>query len=514
MVNKSRGTYSFVAALLALALVLSACGNGNDNAAGTAGSASTPAGSTQPASSDGSVQELEPYEINWYYVDGPAPDLDLVLAEVNKYLTDKINATLKITRIDWGDVETKFPLVMASGEKIDLTFTSNWANDFRPNVAKKAFLELNDLLEQYGQDIKKVLPQSFIDGATINGKLYALATNKEIAEQPAYLINNAFVEKYGFELSAIKSYKDIEPMLKTMKENEPDSFGLSIGGLTTTMVPLSFDRILEGVPGSVDKNGDTTKIINEFETAEMQDYFATMRNWYQTGYIRKDAATVANPAEDAKTGKWFARTVSYTPYAELNFNRDWNLSLSAVPIQQPMITTGSTNGAMLAIPRSSENPERVMMFLNLLYTDSKLYNMLAYGIEGTHYVKTDDNTVELAPGVDPSNRKYASSTWEYGNMFLQHLFKGDPTDKWAKYEAFNQSAVPAPTLGFSFDPQPVMNEITAVRNAWNQYIPALAVGSIDTDKYVQEAIDKMKRAGSDTIIAEMQKQYDAWLASK
>mgnify|MGYP001171397055 FL=1 len=99
-------------------------------------------------------------------------------------------------------------------------------------------------------------------------------------------------------------------------------------------------------------------------------------------------------------------------------------------------------------------------------------------------------------------------------MFLQYLFKDEPKDKWAKYEEFNKSAIQAPSLGFAFDPQPVLTEIATVKNAWNQYIPALAVGSIDTEKYLPEAIEKIKKAGSDKIIAEMQKQYDAWLAAK
>ena len=40
---------------------------------------------------------------------------------------------------------------------------------------------------------------------------------------------------------------------------------------------------------------------------------------------------------------------------------------------------------MHAISIVSKNPERAMMFLNLLNTDEYLRNLLAFGIEGVHY---------------------------------------------------------------------------------------------------------------------------------
>jgi len=42
---------------------------------------------------------------------------------------------------------------------------------------------------------------------------------------------------------------------------------------------------------------------------------------------------------------------------------------------------------------------------------------------------------------------------------------------------------------------------------------ALASGSIDPDKYLTQFIDKFKQAGSNKIIAEKQKQLDAWKAT-
>mgnify|MGYP000638768127 CR=1 FL=1 len=40
----------------------------------------------------------------------------------------------------------------------------------------------------------------------------------------------------------------------------------------------------------------------------------------------------------------------------------------------------------MAISATSENPERTLMFLNMLENDETLYDMVQYGIEGKTYV--------------------------------------------------------------------------------------------------------------------------------
>ncbi len=50
-------------------------------------------------------------------------------------------------------------------------------------------------------------------------------------------------------------------------------------------------------------------------------------------------------------------------------------------------------GAMMAISTASKNPERAMMFLNLLNTDPYLMTLLNFGVEGTHYTLKDNEVV-------------------------------------------------------------------------------------------------------------------------
>lgn len=49
-----------------------------------------------------------------------------------------------------------------------------------------------------------------------------------------------------------------------------------------------------------------------------------------------------------------------------------------------------TLGALWVVPKTSTNPEAAMKFLELMYTDEDIINLLAIGIEGRDYVVSAD----------------------------------------------------------------------------------------------------------------------------
>src|SRR5699024_5909080 len=97
-----------------------------------------------------------------------------------------------------------------------------------------------------------------------------------------------------------------------------------------------------------------------------------------------------------------------------------------------------------------------------------------------------------------------------GNHFNLYLYEDDPADKWEQFEAFNESAENAPTLGFHFDSDPVRTEIASISNVSKQFYPAIATGSVDPEKNLPDFNKKLKDAGIDKVLAEIQKQYDEW----
>jgi putative aldouronate transport system substrate-binding protein len=151
-----------------------------------------------------------------------------------------------------------------------------------------------------------------------------------------------------------------------------------------------------------------------------------------------------------------------------------------------------------------------MKFLNLVNTDATLYNLLCFGVEGTHYTVNADGTVTS----DDSKGYNPNIDWMLGNQFNALLREGQAPDIWEKTKALNGSAVESKALGFSFDSTPVTNEIASVSAAYDQYGKILETGGADPAQVLPEFREKLKASGADKIIAEMQKQVDEWKSSK
>ena len=126
-----------------------------------------------------------------------------------------------------------------------------------------------------------------------------------------------------------------------------------------------------------------------------------------------------------------------------------------------------------------------------------------------------DTHYKLPEGVTKrEDTGYAPIVYPQGNRFLLRIEDGLPADTWQKYEEFNNNSKISPALGFVFNPENVMNEISAIENVYQEFAPSLMVGATDPDEYLPKFLEKLKTAGSETVIAEMQRQYDEWKANK
>ncbi|MBB6694024.1 ABC transporter substrate-binding protein [Cohnella xylanilytica] len=525
MVWGTKKAYPAFVVLCTLGLVLAGCGANNENgsspSASASPSASPSASGSAPASGSASpsaASKLEEVELTLYYPGTPQKDEQVVEQAINEYLKDKINAKVDLNPIDWGAWDSKMNLMISSSQPADIIFTAAW-NGFTVNVGKGAFLDITDLIDQYGKEMKAELNPAFLSGSKINGRNYAVPTNKELAATRGLLLRKDIVEKYGMDLSSIKTVADLEPMLKTVKEKEPGMTPFYVSSDSGLLTNLNFDSLGDNsVPGVLHKLGTETTILNEPATPEFKEAAALSRKWYQAGYINKDAATTkVKPDEMMKAGKVFGYTAALKPGAAEEVMRSVGVPLVQVELTEPTITTGDTTGSMLAISRTSKNPERAMMLINLLHTDKTLNNLVNYGIEGKHYVKVEgsDNVIRYPDGVDAATSTYSPGTnWQLGNQFLNYLFDTENPKKWELFKAFNDSAKPSIALGFSFNSDSVKSEVAACVNVYKEYFGTLNAGIVDPEKYIPQFLDKLKASGVEKVIAEKQKQFDEWLKTK
>ncbi|SEU26067.1 ABC transporter substrate-binding protein [Paenibacillus sp. NFR01] len=523
-INKSSVVLS---SLLLTSALVAGCGSSDNSGASGKGGNGTP-GASQTASAG--TSSLKPYEVVMVFPDAPQKDSDQVQQAMNDYLKQQypeLNMTVKLNPIDWGAWSDKTNLMMASGEKFDLLFTADWLG-FQQQVTKGALLPLDDLLAKYGPDIEAV-EKDYHEPAKRGGKLYGIHTHQELGGTQGVYLNKELVDKYQFDLSGLKSGKveALEPMLQTIKEKEP--------GITPLVAP-SFPLEAYYSSGNLDSISsiaainavgtapDDYTVINSFTTPRYMELAKLTSKWYKAGYINKDALT---PGLDAwkklQAGKGFAFVGDMDIVADMEIGKATlspngsikaNREMLQIPLNIDRLQTGKMTATMQSISKTSEDPERAMMLLNLFFKDKELLTLFNFGIKDTHYV-LKDGQIALPEGKTIDNVGYYHDImWQIGNQMLNYTRVGEDPNKYQNYEKFNQivSANPSRIFGFVFDPEPVKNELISIDNANKAFVDGLKSGQLDPEENLPKLLEKQKAAGADKVIAEAQKQLDAWLA--
>jgi putative aldouronate transport system substrate-binding protein len=447
-------------------------------------------------------------------VPGSIPkDLQAMQDELNKITLKKLNVKVKITLINVGSYSQQLNLILASNENLDLMLAGKNYN-FSGQATNGQLLPLNQLMDQYGQELKKAHNSEYLKASTINGKLYAIPVIQNYVIQNAITMQKDLVDKYNIDMNKIKSLDDLDPVFKAIKEHEPNITPIVPRTAGTSILPSWYDELGDGL-GVLPGYDNNLKVVDVYETPEYARLIKKMRSWYTAGYMNQDVTTTKDSARDLiSAGKAFSAMTLQAPGSEALNSRIMGKQMVVATLDSAYINTANIAANMWAIPRNSKNPEKAMSFLNLMFSDQDVVNLLDWGVEGKHYVKVSDNQVDFPTGQDKSNSGFFPN-WAYliGNQFLSYLSKGDAPDLWKKMAEFNNQATKSKVLGFNFDQSPVKTEIVATTNVVGQYKVAFECGAVDPDTVLPEFIKKLKAAGIDKIITEKQKQLDEWAKS-
>ncbi|MFD0696574.1 ABC transporter substrate-binding protein [Paenibacillus sp. GCM10027628] len=517
MKKEKKRVTATLALVTAMTMVFAGCSSpsssGGDKAAETP--KATGQSTTKDAGSSGA--KLDPVELVMVYAGpGEPKDMQVVQEAINKVTKEKINATVKLTMIGWAAWQQQSTLMLSGNEKVDLMLSG--LGTYSQTVARGQYIALDDLLAKQGQGVKKALDDldpAFLNATKIKGKIYAVPSIRDLAADYGITMRKDIVDKYKIDISKIKSYDDLDPIFKIVKENEPNMIP-TVKYSTNSIIDTHFNAYMDSLSdgfGVLPGLDNGLKVVNWYETPEYAKMLDMVRRWFVAGYIAKDAATSTETQYNmVKAGKAFSFMSHMKPGIAEQESRISGVEMVSAHFVPATTATGNITSIMWSITKNSKNPERAMMLLNLLYTDKDLVNLFDWGIEGKHYVKTStDNIIEYPQGVDPKTHGYnLNMGWMFGNQFLSYIFKGDSPTLWKELADFNKNSKKSKALGFTYSAEPVKTEVAAVRNVVDQYQKALETGTVDPVTKLPEFNKQLKAAGIDKIIAEKQKQLDEW----
>lgn len=468
--------------------------------------------STDSVLKDGDVTELL---MVWPGSNASPASLQEVEDAMNEIIAPVVDARIKLQIVEWGSYDDQTNLMLSSGEKLDIFFTTT---NIREKGQRGQLYDISGDVQTYAPDAYKAL-ERYIGACYFDGALYGLPSFRDMAAQGGLVCRKDILDETGYTTDDIKTVDDVEMVLAKVKELHPEMYPLIPSDLTSGCllrgIQGQFDDIAVGVGVTmIDDPSDGVTIVNLYETEEYKALAEIAYDWNQKGYFMPDATTSTTPRQDImKAGNSFGYFGNYHPGIVTQETMNTGMEIAAMPITVKSLSTDSVNFVEWLITAQCENPQKALAVLNIMYSDADFQNLFRYGIEGKDYeIKDAENGIVGYPeGITSANVGWGNEMWISGNAAVGYAWETDPEDVFIQYAEFNDTAVLSPLYGFIYDTNNVRNEITAISNATDKYKAIIENGDADPTTTLEAFNEELKAAGIENVIADMQAQADAWL---
>lgn len=443
---------------------------------------------------------------------------------INELLTEKINAEINPIMVSWGDYTTKLPMVWASGEAYDLTYTSNWTNYYL-EARKGAFMDITELFPKYAPNTyAEYEERGRLDTTKVDGKLYMVPNDH--MEYTSFMYNYREDLRKKYDCPEIVDMETLKTYMQTIADNEPGMTAYGNNGSEEYRFQMflneqDWSRPIESnaFGAFVYDLNDPSKIFDVTETPEYAEFLKETREFYEKGYwsqsVMAETTQSIEMFEAGMTAVYMGNEAnSNKVYQNIKVNHpDWEIGIFSsdyADSEYLELITPSNNG--MAVGAHSKNPERALMFIELMYQDQELFNTVMYGMEGVTYEKDEETMTRWVPeGVSAAD------------IAMKNIGMGFNTDKFfltSKDNSplvidmmgkFAEKALEPGLGGFALNQDSVSAELAALQTVYNEYKMPLEKGVVDPEEGLEQLREAMKKAGSERVLEEIQTQVDAYL---
>ena len=519
--------------LMSLMLTMLAGCKSKDNK--TSGNTNTPTQAAKEEDKGGSDEGAAPVidtskkvDLVFYLMGDEPKDMAVVQDKINEILLDKINATVTFKFTTWTDWQTKYNMILSSGENCDLIYTANWIN-YSTLAANGAFTELDELLPTYAPELYAYISDEMWTQMKVNGNIYSVPSSKGEYTNSGIMYREDLREKYN--LPVPDSLENMEAYLEGVKANEPTQ-GIMKPSVNTASFSYSFSASLAlqakyswvqpGAPyGLAADYNNPSELVNYWGSDNFREDMKIMKRWAEKGFWSMSVLSDSNDAEAFQNGLDIMVVEGQNPakytgaLTEIGKEHpDWKLGYIPYAKINGVAYANHATGNGTAITGNSTNKERAAMALNLLYTDGELNRLIQYGIEGTHYVIDENGFYQ--PGE--ANSEYGSesaNTWNLRNPEYALSSENDALLNQISEELnqiANQTRFPDVDIasGFIEVYDSYAAERAGLATVMTQYLAPIQAGLVDdVDKAIDEFLQKAEEAG----LSKIQEAYTAqWKA--
>ncbi len=525
------------AILLSAALLLTACVHDSRGASPLSPAEALSEGKLQQQAGTGAgstaFNDAASVKITGYLLGSNLPGFKDVLSELNARLKKDLNVKMNVNYVGWGEVQSKFPLILAAGEDVDWVFTGSWAF-YSQLAAKGAFLEITPaLLQKYmTRHYALIKDTTAFSESMIKGRSYMVTTSSPDRKVPVFIYREDLRKKYGVE--PINRFSDIEPYLQAIKANEPGMIPMNLGSnydlqqphtyLLTEQYDLVQDLLTSTAGGSgivfkpLDTDGRLYYLTSDPIMTEYKKVAVRLKSWYDKGYINRNAFANRIRSKEsfvqAKSAIGFGNSIDIQGSMAQAAAQNFEVGLvpivsgkSGHAIADPYIGNG------FALSANSKNVQFTLRAMDLIMEDEEYSNLVYFGIEGKNYTVQDGKIVLLNDEKSGKNNYPPDQAgfWFSNKDHYRPLASWPPSYIDLK-ERMKTLLAPNVYAAFSPTMDNVKTETDNCNQIITQYLNPIHLGAFDDiDAAFAMLDDKLKAANIEKVMAEMSIQTREFL---
>ena len=512
-----------------------------------------PAGAVSPTAAAAAAMKYADKACVHHYLaggfSGPGPDDKQIQQIQEDALRNEygLNVSLDMESAPWSDIDqlitTRLETKGTDSIERDGSSVLNW-------MSQEGLLQdMDKALDEYGQNLQKVIPSAAFDYFKRDGKRYAFGSLYTTPVDCEYIdIRRDWLDKVDRDVP--QTIEDLEECLRLFKDKKlggdvtiacsPELGGWLIPSyvLTGPFAPEPDEQL-----AMLQKGQD---FEYEYGAAMRPARLELLQRWYKDGLLNPEWPTFKSEDNDGAVdkglvgcvlgGHWYLNGHLNQVEHQIDPSQDW------VQIYPPVSLKGKPEtGRILAeipveravvVTSWAECPESIVAFGDWMNKSWENYMLSNYGIEGKHWKFADNGAyVDLrspAPNHEYSGMRRIAWAPQWISKFntLPAAVGNEPKDPMVVQRVYgphiyNRTKTNVPQKGeypmlvrlYHFVPWSFAKsaqyepDLLALRN---EYATKIIKGELDVTKGLQEFWDRWMQAGGEARLQEISDQYSAY----
>lgn len=460
----------------------------------------------------------------------PPAAMDEVVEAINtKLLGDGMDFQLEFNYVNAEVWETKLNMMLNTGESFGAFIVMQDWIPWSTYQARGAIQPVTQFIDEYGEHLKQCIPESVFKAITSDAEVWGIPSyGSSISSNSEWItVRTDLVDQYC-DGKMPETNSELLEYIKAVYEGCGGQAWPKIvtdGGSYLHRDYDSYPFTVFNEAIYIDKDGNAKAWIDTDEFRKDAEFWHTC---YVNGWTDPDILTLSD---------YVGREAQFTDQngsvrADINTSAITREELEAnVPgadleaiLLRPELGYFNATGLnhCWLVPVTAEHPELAVRFFDWLYTSQENHDLLVYGVEGKHWVETDESIsygdvtrkcIEVIRD-EVGNPLYSSDFWALGNLNYKRYTTSNLSSMMNTDMHINYGDLPeieGAALGFVFDPTNVETEWVNIQAEIASSIYPIKYGIVAYEDGFEDMRARFTAAGIDKVVEEYQRQLNVFL---